>query len=158
MEGYYTLSINCVGGVISPNYLHKILRLASEYHLPKVRFGLRQQLFLYVPENLMATFGEALSRAEIIFQTETSTRPNIVSSYVGEEVFQSGNWLSEGVYQDIFDGFRHLPRLKINLSDNQQSFTPFFLGISISSHQKNQIIGFCIYGFQKPIPLLGMKN
>ena len=51
-----------------------------------------------------------------------------MSSYIAEEVFQRGNWLSEGIYKDILDLFDFQPRLKINISDNKQSFTPFFSG------------------------------
>lgn len=36
--------------------------------------------------------------------------------------------MSEGIYKDIFDLFDFKPRLKINISDSNQSFTPFFTG------------------------------
>src|SRR5690606_31936137 len=54
--------------------------------------------------------------------------PNIISSYVTEEVFQNTGWLREDVYKDIFDLFNYTPRLKINLVGNAQTFVPFFTG------------------------------
>ncbi|TAG36411.1 MAG: hypothetical protein EAZ32_16955, partial [Cytophagia bacterium] len=33
-----------------------------------------------------------------------------------------------GLDKDIFDGFDYQPKLKVNISDFQQSFTPFFTG------------------------------
>jgi len=51
-----------------------------------------------------------------------------VSSYPAEEVFITKTWLSEGVYKDIFDGMDYEPRLKINISDSNQSFTPILTG------------------------------
>jgi rubredoxin len=54
--------------------------------------------------------------------------PNIISSYPAEEVFIIDTWLSEGVYKDIFDSIDYSPRLKINISDSNQSFTPLLTG------------------------------
>lgn len=128
MQGYHTVRFNFLGGIVSPKYLKDILEVAQNLHITKVSFGLRQQLFVYVPYNLMAQFGKAMQAQSISFQIDENANPNIISSYVGEEVFLSGNWLTEGIYKDIFDEFDYEPRLKINVSDNQQSFTPFFSG------------------------------
>lgn len=128
MQGYHTVRINFKGGVVSPKNLYDILEVARQFHISKVRFGLRQQLFVYVPYAFMASFGKAMQAQGVALQIDENTHPNLISSYVGEEVFQSGNWLTEGIYQEIFDAFDYESRLKINLSDSQQSFTPFFSG------------------------------
>ncbi|MNS85362.1 Rubredoxin-2 [compost metagenome] len=54
--------------------------------------------------------------------------PNIVSSYVADELFNHSNWLTEGVYADILDSFDFKPQLKLNIVDSSQTFVPFFTG------------------------------
>ena len=54
--------------------------------------------------------------------------PNIISSYVTEDVFTTSDWLREGVYKDIFDLFDFRPKLKINIVGSNQTFVPFFTG------------------------------
>ena len=53
--------------------------------------------------------------------------------------FFSSPQLSEGTYKDILDGFNYSPKLKINIVDHEQSFTPLFTGHLnfISSHISN---------------------
>lgn len=67
-------------------------------------------------------------KADIIFELDSDVHPNIVSSYVTEDVFYHANWLREGVYKDILDLFDYRPQVKINLVDNDQAFIPFFTG------------------------------
>ncbi|MGZ5133748.1 MAG: rubredoxin [Flavitalea sp.] len=62
------------------------------------------------------------------YELNSNLFPNIISSYVTENVFGNSNWLSEGVYKDILDGFDYKPRLKINIVDSEQTFVPFFTG------------------------------
>jgi rubredoxin len=69
-----------------------------------------------------------LEEAQIFYEENETVYPNIISSYVGEDVFDNANWLSEGVYADILDQFDFKPRLKINLVEGNQSFVPFFTG------------------------------
>ncbi|MFN8354248.1 MAG: rubredoxin domain-containing protein [Spirosomataceae bacterium] len=128
MQGYHTVRVNFKGGIVSPKSLKDMLEVAQQFHITKVRFSLRQQLFVYVPYAFMASFSKAMQIQDIALQIDENAYPNLISSYVGEEVFQSGNWLTEGIYQEIFDTFDYEPHLKINLSDNRQSFTPFFSG------------------------------
>ncbi|MEO6290649.1 MAG: rubredoxin, partial [Ginsengibacter sp.] len=54
--------------------------------------------------------------------------PNIISSYPAEEVFIIDTWLNANVYHEIFDSISYTPRLKINISDTNQSFTPLLTG------------------------------
>ena len=128
MKDFYTIRINFKGGIVSPGELKYILKAAQESQVDEVRFGLRQQLILHLPHPFARTFEQAMLLQSIDFQVDSNEYPNIISSYVAEEVFQKGNWLTEGIYKDILDLFDYKSLLKINISDNQQSFTPYFSG------------------------------
>ena len=128
MKDFYTVRINFKGGIASPGELKYILEAAKESQVDEVRFGLRQQLILHLLHPFARTFEQKMLAQNIDFQSDTNEYPNIISSYVAEEVFQKGNWLTEGIYKDILDLFDYKSKLKINLSDNQQSFTPYFSG------------------------------
>ena len=84
-------------------------------------------MLIRIPE-ANTRFEQTLNHDKTAFQVGKSKLSNIVSSYVGEDVFQKGTWLSEGVYKDIFDEFEEELTLKVNISDARQSFTPFFSG------------------------------
>ncbi len=128
MKDFYTVRINFKGGIASPGELKYILNAAQESQVDEVRFGLRQQLIFHLPHPFARTFEQKMVAQKIDFQSDVNEFPNIISSYVAEEVFQKGNWLTEGIYKDILDLFDYDAKLKINLSDNQQSFTPYFSG------------------------------
>lgn len=128
MKDFYTIRINFKGGIASPGEMKYILEAAKDSQVDEVRFGLRQQLILHLPHPFARTFEQKMLAQSIDFQSDTNEYPNIISSYVAEEVFQKGNWLTEGIYKDILDLFDYKSKLKINLSDNQQSFTPYFSG------------------------------
>lgn len=128
MKDFYTIRINFKGGIASPGELKYILQAAQESQVDEVRFGLRQQLILHLPHPFARTFEQKMIMQNIDFQSDTNEYPNVISSYVAEEVFQKGNWLTEGIYKDILDLFDYQSKLKINISDNQQSFTPYFSG------------------------------
>ncbi len=128
MKGYHTIKINCKGGIISPGELLNILDVASKAAVKQVGFGLRQQLLIDVEENLAGIMAEGLQQLGIGYEVDKDDHPNIVSSYPAEEVFINNSWLSEGVYKDILDELGHRPRLKINVSDSNQSFTPLLTG------------------------------
>jgi rubredoxin len=126
---YYTVKLNLPGGIVSPGELHRMLALAHEAGVRQVRFGNRQQLLWTVHGEQLRALQRALGEADFFHEIDTDQYPNVVSSYCAEEVFVTGTWLSESTYQDVLDGLRgYRPRLKINLSDNRQSFTPFFTG------------------------------
>lgn len=128
MHDYYLIRTNFKGGIASPAEMKEILAAARRAQVESVRFGLRQQMLFYVPHNLGKAFGKAMESLGVDFQVDSNQYPNIVSSYVAEEVFQKGNWLTEGIYKDIQDTFEYRPQLKINISDADQSFSPFFSG------------------------------
>ena len=128
MKNSFTIKINFTGGIISPGDLMNILAAAELSGVMQVSFGLRQQLFIEVANEEYNKFTAALKSKEITFEADEDIYPNIVSSYPAEEIFITKTWLSEGVYKDIFDGFDYVPKLKINISDSKQSFTPLLTG------------------------------
>ncbi len=128
MRDSYTVRINFKGGVASPAELKKIAEAIQRFQVYEVRFGLRQQMIFSLTRNHAQAFQQQAKALGFNFQIDNNTKPNIVSSYVAEEVFQRGNWLTEGIYKDIFDGFDYDPQIKINISDAEQSFSPLFSG------------------------------
>jgi rubredoxin len=128
MKQRVTIRINFRGGIISPGDLYNILVAATRAGIYYVSFGLRQQLLIDVPSETVRLLTEELKKLDILFETDKDDFPNIISSYPAEEVFIHNTWLSEGVYKDIFDGIDYQPRLKINISDSNQSFTPMLTG------------------------------
>lgn len=128
MNYKYTIKINFTGGIISPGDLLNILDAADYCGIKHVSFGLRQQLFIKAESDNYKLFIKALQGRQINYEVGADIHPNIVSSYAAEEIFSSRTWLSEGVYKDIFDAFDYTPKLKINISNSKQSFTPLLTG------------------------------
>ncbi len=128
MKQRFTIKVNFRGGIISPGELYNILVAASKAGVYYVSFGLRQQLLIDVPSETMKLLTEELKRLDVFYESDKDEFPNIISSYAAEEVFIRNTWLSEGVYKDIFDNIDYQPRLKINISDSNQSFTPILTG------------------------------
>ena len=128
MKSVNTIKINFKGGIISPGDLYNILLAAERSGLLYVRFGLRQQLLIDVTIESVKNLTTELDSLGIVYEVNKEEFPNIVSSYPAEEVFITNTWLSEGVYKDIFDLIDYQPRLKINISDSNQSFTPLLTG------------------------------
>lgn len=128
MKYSLTIKINFRGGIISPGELYNILVAAGKAGVAKVSFGLRQQLLLEVLNDNYGILKEQLELQGLFFEVDNDACPNIISSYPAEEVFITNTWLSEGVYKDIFDLMDYQPRLKINISDSNQSFTPMLTG------------------------------
>jgi rubredoxin len=122
------IKINFRGGIIPPGDLYNILVAATKAYCRSIRFGLRQQLFIPVEKQHAHDLCAELDKLGIEYELNSDEFPGIVSSYPAEEVFITNTWLSEGIYKDIFDGFDHKPRLKINISDSDQSFTPMLTG------------------------------
>ncbi len=127
-EAQYTVKVNLCGGVVSPGDLFELLVIAEKVGVDAVCFGTRQQLYFNMDRAYAEDFEYLMLAANAVYELDVSEYPNIVSSYVSEAIFNSGSWLKEGVYKDIFDQFIHRPRLKINLVDNTQTFVPFFTG------------------------------
>ena len=128
MRDYYTLKVNLPAGIVSPGALQNVLLLAYAAKVRAVRFGARQQLLMTVHYEDMRFLEKDLKQHQVTYEVNTEQFPNIISSYCGEEVFRTGDWLRESEYHTVVDQFDYQPRLKVNLSDANQSFTPFFTG------------------------------
>ncbi|HEX9958018.1 MAG TPA: rubredoxin, partial [Fibrella sp.] len=128
MRDYYTLKVNLPAGIVSPGTLQTILALAYEAKVRQVRFGARQQLLMTVHYEDLRFLEKDLKQHQIAYELNAELYPNIISSYCGEDVFRTGAWLRESEYHTVLDQFDYQPTLKVNLSDSNQSFTPFFTG------------------------------
>jgi rubredoxin len=128
MRYAFQFKVNFTGGIISPGYLLHIMKAVEEAGIEEVRFGLRQQLLINTGNKNYNQLANSFEKNNIDYEVNANQYPNIISSYAAESIFAPDSWLSEGVYKDIFDLFDHKPRLKINISDANQSFTPFFTG------------------------------
>ncbi|MBI1341541.1 MAG: rubredoxin [Terrimonas sp.] len=128
MKNINTIKINFVGGIIPPNDLYNILLAAGKSGLLYVRFGLRQQLLLDVEIEELANLTSELETLGVSYEINREDFPNIMSSYPAQEAFIINTWLSEDIYKSIFSSFGFSPRLKINISDANQSFTPLLTG------------------------------
>ncbi|MBC7828133.1 MAG: rubredoxin [Chitinophagaceae bacterium] len=124
----HTIKINLPGGIVSAGDLFSIVTAAEKARVIDVQFGTRQQIILKVADQYVQELTGSLQVSQIQFEVNSDRFPNIVSSYVTENVFGNSNWLSEGVYKDILDGFDYKPALKINIVDGDQTFVPFFTG------------------------------
>jgi rubredoxin len=122
------IKVNLPGGIASAGDLLAILEAAERAKVDDVQFGIRQQLYLKPSEKNVEGLKADLDEANISYEENENSHPNIISSYVGEDVFDNANWLSEGVYTDILDLFDFKPKLKVNLVEGNQSFVPFFTG------------------------------
>ncbi|HMO60591.1 MAG TPA: rubredoxin [Ferruginibacter sp.] len=128
MKKSNTIKINFPGGIISPGDLYNILVAAGNNGITHVSFGLRQQLLIEAEGEAAKKLCAELEKLGNFFEYIHEGFPNIVSSYPAEEVFILNTWLSEGVYKDILDEIDYRPKLKINISDSNQSFTPMLTG------------------------------
>lgn len=128
MENQHVIKINLQGGIVSPGDLREILKIASNCDVDSVRFGNRQQLLFLVAASRLEDLRDSFEVSDITCEVDEDLYPNIVSSYVTDEIFSAESWLREGVYKDILDGFSHQPKLKINIIDQYQDLIPFFTG------------------------------
>ncbi|CAN5438773.1 hypothetical protein BH10BAC2_BH10BAC2_39030 [soil metagenome] len=128
MKSINTIKVNFKGGIIAPNDLYNILLAAAKSGLLYVRFGLRQQLLFDEEIEELDNLTAELETLGVSYEVNSEAFPNIVSSYPAEEVFIINTWLTESIYKEIFETFNYTPRLKINISDTNQSFTPLLTG------------------------------
>lgn len=128
MRHAFQFKINFKGGIISPGYLYKLMENLNEISVKHVRFGLRQQLLIDAAKKDYKKIEIALKTNVADYEMNSDVYPNISSSYPAAEIFIRDTWLSEGVYKDIFDQFDYKPKLKINITDSNQTFMPFFTG------------------------------
>jgi rubredoxin len=128
MQHAFQFKVNFTGGIVSPGYLYKLLQGLQDARISKVRFGLRQQLLIDVSNKEYENVVASLNACRIDYEVNSDVHPNISSSYPAAEIFTKETWVGEGVYKDIFDLFDYKPRLKINIVDSNQTFSPLFTG------------------------------
>jgi rubredoxin len=128
MRKYHHIKINLPGGIVAAGDLYAWMEAAEKCGVDQVQFGNRQQLYCRADSGNVQAFREALDQLGVFYEVNRDEHPNILTSYVAEEVFQNANWLSEGVYKDILQLFDFRPRIKVSLVDANQSFIPFFTG------------------------------
>jgi rubredoxin len=128
MRDYFNIKINLPGGIASPGRLKDILSAMWQARVRYVRLGSRQQLLFTVHYEEMRALEKAMHGLAVTFETNSQRLPNIISSYCGEDVFRTGQWLGASEYHTVLDSFDFKPLLKVNISDSNQSFTPFFTG------------------------------
>jgi rubredoxin len=124
----YMVKINFPGGILPAGELLDIMNICQSAGIEHVRFGNRQQLLFEVADAELEDLKNDLLISDFNYEINADKHPNIISSYVTEDIVYNANWLKEGVYKDILDLFDYHPELKINLADNSQTFIPFFTG------------------------------
>ncbi|MGO3108376.1 MAG: hypothetical protein ACTIJ8_07925 [Sphingobacterium sp.] len=120
------VSINFIGGVVAVGELLTLVESLDDIGIHAVRFGTRQQMLFQVTKEELSDLEYVFLNLELPIEVGIDFSPNIVSSYVGEGIFNKAIWLREGVYKDILEGFDFTPDLKVNIVDGTQSFVPFF--------------------------------
>lgn len=123
-----TIFINFRGGIIDPANLHNILIAVNKIKIRDVHFGLRQQLLVDMEHYSVEPFTAELDKLELAYEIDECKHPNICSSYPAAGVFIGDSWLSETIYKNVLDSIDYAPMLKINICDNNQSFTPILTG------------------------------
>jgi hypothetical protein len=123
-----TIFINFRGGIIPPADLYNILLAVNKVKIRDVHFGLRQQLLIDMEHYSVDIFTAEMDKLEVAYEIDTIKYPNICSSYPAEDVFIGDSWLCEKIYKKVLDSIDYPPRLKINICDNNQSFTPILTG------------------------------
>jgi len=128
MENTVCIKVNLPGGVVSAGDLYELLDIAEQAGANAISIGNRQQLYFNIDASRLEDLENDMLKTDISYEIDGDQYPNIISSYVTDNIFNTESWLKEGVYKDIFDLFNFKPSLKINLVDRHQTFVPFFSG------------------------------
>ncbi len=128
MKVNHVVKINALGGIFSPLKLQEIVQIAFNNGARNINFGPRQEIFFNIHKEMLEGFSTEMNSLKVEFELDQDNNPNIISSYPSENILSGENWLTEGIYKDIFDQFDFKPRFKINIVDNEQCLVPFFSG------------------------------
>ena len=123
-----TVFINFKGGIVEPANLYNILLAVTKIRIRDVHFGLRQQLLIDMEHYSVDAFTAELDKLEVAYEVDAWKHPNICSSFPAADVFTGHSWLTEPVYKKVLNSIDYTPLLKINICDNNQSFTPYLTG------------------------------
>ncbi|HNR05929.1 MAG TPA: hypothetical protein PKM27_01365 [Saprospiraceae bacterium] len=127
-KNYVQFKINGPGGIWPSGLLVTLTGILKEVKTERLKFGLRQSMHFRVHKIYCDYCCRQLEKAGILYEADSDAYPNVMSSYPAAGIFSPASWLTEGVYRDILDELQFRPRLKINICDIHQSFTPFFTG------------------------------
>lgn len=128
------------GGILSPGELRRIANTAHYIGADHIHLGNRQDILLWVDQKYAGELRKRLDGGQYEFEIgEEQEHANIMTSFATRNVFNTTSWLTEGVYLEILSGFRHTPRLKVNITDPLQALVPLFSGDLnfVASHQDN---------------------
>lgn len=120
--------VNFKGGTVPTGALGNLLGVLKEVGIDVLHLGQRQNIYFEPQQNMVGKLEALLDDKAFDFEVGRNDFPNIISSYVGEDVFTSHPWVSEGMYQDILESFSYRPRLKINIVDPTQGLIPTSTG------------------------------
>ncbi|MGH7237478.1 MAG: rubredoxin, partial [Candidatus Saccharimonadales bacterium] len=98
----YCIKVNLPGGVVSAGDLYELLVIAENAGAGEVSIGNRQQLYFIVTATRLGDLETDMLKGEISYEVCDDRLPNILSSYVTDNIFNTESWLKEGVYKDLF--------------------------------------------------------
>jgi len=145
----FQIKINIPGGFISAGDFLEILEILEDKNVKNIQLGNRQNIYFKIPIDYLEPIKFDFIHSNIPFEIDSDQYPNIMSSYIAQNIFTSDNWLKEGVYKYIFELIDFQPRFKINLIDSSQTFIPYFTGNVnfINSLQENY--WYCLIRYPK---------
>jgi Nitrite/Sulfite reductase ferredoxin-like half domain len=114
------LRIQTPGGIITPDELLRLSRIAKKAALGQIEVGFRQDLLVSCHDVQREKLQQMLIDEGFWVEDTTPEHPNIVSSVVAQNIFDKTTWLRSGDYLDVLDSFDFRPRLKVNLIDPAQ--------------------------------------
>jgi hypothetical protein len=121
--------INIRGGILSTGDIQKLADACEAIDCKEIHLGARQNIYIKTGKKQADQFAQVLQDGNFDFEQNSSSFPNIISSYAAEDLFSTHPWMSEGMYKDILNSFDYKPKLKINLCDPTQGLVPIFTGI-----------------------------
>lgn len=122
------IKINFKGGTVSLGSLNHLVAVLDMLKIPHVSLGQRQNLFIDAPEHLNNLCEAELDDRGFELEVNCNNYPNIISSYVTEDVFSTHPWVSEGMYREALESLTYKPKLKVNIVDPTQGIIPIFTG------------------------------
>jgi dissimilatory sulfite reductase (desulfoviridin) alpha/beta subunit len=88
----YMIKINLPGGIVPAGELLDILTKVQSAGVTNVRFGNRQQLLFSVDANELEDLKNDLLISDFDYEIDQDEYPNIISSYVTEDIVYNANW------------------------------------------------------------------
>src|SRR6202012_2279034 len=91
----HVIKINLPGGIVPAGELLDILTIAQTAGVKDVRFGNRQQLLFAVDAAELEDLKNDLLISDFNYEIDGEDHPNIISSYVTEDIIYNAHWLKE---------------------------------------------------------------